>query len=125
MSNETIDRNDRAVKALAEVKAAFEALLPETIEPRTAIEFFRTVSAGAEKLETTPDLQEFTAETVAFGPVFTGQLLMEILPSAPDHGQRMSAMQKAFWLQVAEYMGPDWIDEFRKVGAFMSKVDSF
>ena len=35
------------------------------------------------------------------------------------------SFDKRFWLEVALHMGPDWISTWRKVGAFMDRVDVF
>lgn len=31
----------------------------------------------------------------------------------------------AFWAEVAEYMGPDWIASWRKIGHMMKELDKF
>ena len=48
------------------------------------------------------------------------QLLMNALPM-----ENLLVEQKAYWLQVGEYMGSDWIREFRRMGAFMSRTEDF
>jgi len=52
-----------------------------------------------------------------------GQLILEALPDAEE--QRMSTESKAYWLQVAEVLGPDWIPQLKKAADFMKRVDEF
>jgi hypothetical protein len=57
-------------------------------------------------------------------PEIVGQFLMETLP-IPEMDARLSTAQKLYWMKVAEYMGPDYIRELRRIAAFMDKVDQF
>lgn len=73
-------------------------------------------------IEEAGDWAEITASSsVQPSAIVMAQLLMEALPQSG----RMNSGDKRFWLEVAEYLGPDWIAEFRKVGGFMAKVDEF
>lgn len=54
-------------------------------------------------------------------PVMVAQVLMNALPFEGEFPRA----SKVFWLEVAEYMGPDWIGTLRRVAAFMDKVDQF
>lgn len=56
-------------------------------------------------------------------PQFTAAMVMQLLPH--DGPTRLTNEQKLFWMQFAETLGPDWIQSWRKVGAFMDKVESF
>lgn len=69
------------------------------------------------------DLGELLNE-VKFTPEVLAQILMEHLP-VPDINKRLTPEIKMFWMRVATHMGPDWIEEFKNVGAFMSAVDEF
>ena len=64
------------------------------------------------------DLPELLTE--ALPTEITAQLLMNALPI-----EGMGFNNKAYWLAVAEYMGPDYIKSLRHVAAFMAKVDEF
>lgn len=50
------------------------------------------------------------------------QLLMNHLD---DSDGRMSLAAKAYWMAVGDYIGPDWLVTYKKVGGFMAKVDEF
>lgn len=67
-----------------------------------------------------PDLPELFADANFIAPDVIAQLLMEYLPI-----EGMGFANKAFWLAVAEHMGPDYIESFRKVGGFMNKINEF
>lgn len=57
---------------------------------------------------------------VSLSPVLFGQLLMQHLPI-----EGMAFANKAFWLAVAEAIGPDYVHSFRHVGGFMGKTNEF
>ena len=40
-------------------------------------------------------------------------------------GERMSPEMKTKWAEIAKELGPDCIDQFRKVGAFMAAIERF
>lgn len=65
------------------------------------------------------ELAELSAG-IRLDPEMLGQILMDHLPL-----NRFTMRDKAFWLTVGEYMGPDWIGGLRVVSAFMRKVDEF
>lgn len=65
------------------------------------------------------ELPELLAE-VKFGPETFAQILMNHLPM-----DAMLVDDKVFWLKVVEYMGSDYLAEFRKVGGFMAKTHEF
>lgn len=71
-----------------------------------------------------PDLSELLSfsDTAPMPPDVLAQLLMNVLPLDKS---TMPGNVKAFWAEVGEYMGPDWIASFRKVGAFMHRMDQF
>jgi hypothetical protein len=56
-------------------------------------------------------------------PEALGQILMDHLPI--NANERLHANEKAYWLAVADWLGPDWLASMRKVAAFMDKVESF
>jgi hypothetical protein len=59
-------------------------------------------------------------------PIMQAQLLIEAMTSPTEgYGSGISDEEKAYWCEVARYMGPGWIAKFRAVGAFMHMVDSF
>lgn len=65
------------------------------------------------------DLGELLQEAEIPYDVFA-QMLMEHLPV-----EGMGFANKEFWFLVSQYLGPDWIASFKKVAAFMAKVDEF
>lgn len=50
-------------------------------------------------------------------PVYFAHLLMANL-DGPD-----TVQEKIFWTRVADILGPDFIAQFRRIGAFMAAVD--
>lgn len=64
------------------------------------------------------DLPELLTE--ALPAEITAQLLMNALPI-----EGMGFANKAYWLAVANHMGPDYIKSLRHVAAFMAKLDEF
>ncbi len=58
---------------------------------------------------------------INLSPQQLGQFMMQNLPI----DNKMDNDDRVYWMQVGSHMGPDWIDSIRKVGAFMSKVESF
>jgi hypothetical protein len=64
------------------------------------------------------DLPELLTEALPAN--ITAQLLMNALPDLT-----MNFANKAYWLDVANHMGPDFIKALRHVAAFMAKVDEF
>ena len=52
----------------------------------------------------------------------TGVLAMILMQNLPHDAK---SFDKAYWLTIAQEMGPDWIRTFRSVGAFMERVDGF
>lgn len=58
-------------------------------------------------------------------PAALAAILLSVLPTADMEGARLSVEARVYWMRVADAMGPDWIREFRRVGAFMDKVDQF
>lgn len=56
----------------------------------------------------------------ALRPVAIGQVLMEQVDI-----DEFGVEQKTYWLQVAAYMGPDYLEALRKIVAFMVKVEGF
>lgn len=55
-------------------------------------------------------------------PRATGQLIMELIhnPLGSFDGE-----EKIFWAEVADHMGPNWIENMRSIAAFMQMVDNF
>lgn len=53
------------------------------------------------------------------------RVLMENLahPMTADPANSFGGEEKAFWLEVANELGADWIAKFRRIGAFMSAVE--
>lgn len=66
-----------------------------------------------------PELPELYADFKLPSASFA-QILMNHLPL--DH---MATADKVFWLEVMDYMGPDYLAEFRRVGGFMNKLGEF
>lgn len=58
-------------------------------------------------------------------PHTIGQLLMACIALSELPTSRLPPEQKRFWLQVAEFIGPDYIRELRRIAAFMDKMDQF
>lgn len=59
-------------------------------------------------------------------PRMVAHLLMEnIRNSLASDLNTLPAEDKIFWTEVAAVMGPDWIERFRMLGAFMQYVDNF
>lgn len=90
-------------------QAAFEAAM-------TDVNAAFTLLTGLKGNRELPDL--FSEQKLP-ADVF-GQLLMQHI--GPD---TMSFDEKLFWMEVAEYIGPDYIQAFRKVAAFMAKTQEF
>lgn len=118
-----IETNDITKGLIKDLRGSMDALTADTVEPATAIELCRLITAIGMKLDAMPDIQEYTGD-IKLPPVFMAQLLMENLAHVMD-AQKMNSQQKFYWLMVGEHMGPDWIAMFRKVGAFMAKADEF
>jgi len=54
-------------------------------------------------------------------PRALARLIMNSMGSTNETGT-MPVDQKHYWLEVAEYMGPDWAQEFYAVSKFVTKV---
>lgn len=108
-----------AIKGLRELSTELDA---GVTSPVMYIELMKLVKDLLAWVAKSGDMQEWTVELKDLQANAFAQVLMEHLPIGD---MRWSASNKAFWIEVAEHMGPDWIAEFRKVGAFMHKVESF
>jgi hypothetical protein len=55
------------------------------------------------------------------------EIIRQHLPLEHDGGARifMTSAQKAYWAQVGETLGPDWIASFSHIAAFIRKVGEF
>lgn len=73
------------------------------------------------------DYHEFTEDLSQLDPRAVGQVILKTLPYGPnlDLNGRWPASQKAYWITVGEELGPDWIETFRSVGAFLKRVEGF
>lgn len=69
------------------------------------------------------DLAELCPGRDDIPPAVLGQLLIEALPDLEPG--RMSATDKMYWVQVAEWLGPDWLESLRRTVAFAVKSDQF
>lgn len=88
-----------------------------------AIQGFR--DAG-ELLERSADLCEGDlSEAMADMPKLSADVFAQLFMSCTGECGRLGFDDKVFWLRVAYWMGPDWIQEFRRVGAFMEKAYEF
>lgn len=117
-----IARTNAEVPVVAAKPAAADPLtnFPAAIEAiRTA---FRAMAAHDDQLSELLHLGKDSASGSLITPEIAGQFLLEVLPWVDD---RMSVEQKVFWTKVAAHIGPDWIKQFKLVGAFMDKVDNF
>lgn len=96
------------------------------IIPRTPYNIAQAILSLLDELD---DLEELPTgfSTLHLRPRHLAQLIMERLPvpGADDERIKMEDDERLYWLKVADYFGPDWIQSFRKVGAFMQKVESF
>lgn len=107
-----------AVKYFREVLAAAPKVLrPRAVEALVglSVECLNHVAAETDYYEFMEALDSLSAEMV-------GQVVLKALP-APDG--RWPVAAKAFWMTVAEELGPDHVETFRSLGAFMKRVDSF
>jgi hypothetical protein len=93
------------------------------MRPSGGIELVRCANAALNKVEEIDGVQEMILEDdfQLKASVF-GQVLMVHLPT-PD--QMMTLDDKQFYMAVAAHMGPDWLDQLRRVAAFMIKVEGF
>lgn len=82
-----------------------------------AKELFAELSAQAK-------LPEVLDSSVQVTPKVLGQLLMNAV-GTEGTGPFMSIEQKIFWMNVGEYIGSDYIQELRRISAFMDKANSF
>jgi hypothetical protein len=122
-----IDRIDEANQSVLESikETAFKVnALGTEIQPATAIEMVRLATALLNAVAETPDYHEFTEDLCDLSAEATGQVVLKRLPHVLD-GARMTTEAKAFWMTVADELGPDWTEAFRMVGAFMKRVESF
>lgn len=55
-------------------------------------------------------------------PVLLANIIMSNLDHSMQH-DRFGLSDKLFWAQVGDAMGADYIGKFRRIGAFMAKVD--
>lgn len=62
------------------------------------------------------------ASDVRISPDLFGAMLMQYLPR-PD--ERISYETRAFWMAVADSIGPDFIGEMKRAADFMNAVDDF
>ena len=56
-------------------------------------------------------------------PAVWAQVLMENMRDPMGTGNDFTIEEKAFWMQVASVIGTEWINKFRRIGAFMATVD--
>lgn len=54
-------------------------------------------------------------------PELMAAMLMHVLPSE----NRMQRDEKLYWIAVADELGPDWVQELRKVAGFIGKTEEF
>lgn len=86
----------------------------------------QSVHDGLATLNANPgDLGELLGDATGLSgyiltPEALGQLLMQHLPN--DYTERLHPDAKVYWMQVAEYMGPDHLPSLRKVAAFMDET---
>ena len=71
--------------------------------------------------ENLPDVLVFRLKD----PDALAQWLIAELTGLMSSCERFTAEEKAHWIKVADYMGPDWIAKFKRIGAFMDKVEAF
>lgn len=93
--------------------------------PREFAELLQAARDGMAALAEAADqghLEEITAD-LDLRPAVLAQLIMEGV-SDPE-GSRMTPRTKAYWIEVADHMGPDWIGGLRRAAAFMDKTESF
>lgn len=68
------------------------------------------------------DIGELIEPDLPIAPATMGQLLMTVLD--PDNTP-MTRAQKVYWLEVAEHMGPDFVQALRRAAAFAGKTNEF
>lgn len=66
-------------------------------------------------------LAEIEPDEATISVPVAAQLLMQL--AGEPEGLRPS--EKAFYCQVADFMGPDYIQKLRTIAAFMDKVENF
>lgn len=87
---------------------------------REACEAFKAAADGS--LKDADNLGDVTMALAPLPPAFLGRLVMWHLPR-PD--VLLDLDTKLFWCEVANTLGPDWIAEWNRIGAFMNTVDEF
>ena len=93
--------------------------------PSESIEIVALAVALLNEVVGESDYHENTDELSKLDPRAVGQVILKTLPVSGIHGVRWTPAEKAFWISVGEEFGPDWIDTFRSVGAFLKRVEGF
>lgn len=120
---ELADANEAKMNELAKGLKAYLAECNHDFRPSEIIELVRLIREIADAVFV-PEV-DYNEHTQAFGSMSgwaLGQMLMQNLG---DTDGPMYLENKVYWLRVGTELGPDWIEQFRKVGAFMHRADSF
>lgn len=134
MTSDIIDdlanaQEERTIRCSGQMLAAIQAIdSGMDLRPSESIELLRVAIAALNKVcSSGNDYYEFTEDLNQLSPAAVGQIILKTLPYGRnlDPQGRWPASQKAYWLGVSEELGPEWIESFRAVGAFMKRVEGF
>lgn len=81
----------------------------------------KIASVSLATLAASDSIGEHLAE-VHVEPEVLGQMVMQALP---DTDKQMTRGDKKFWIDFAEWLGPDWLESLRRTVAFMQKAGAF
>ena len=87
----------------------------------TLTQFLEAVDVAEPNAYADPVADSGLADYLRNNPQITAQLLMEVLGS-PVASESFDVQQKRYWLEVAEYMGPDHVWKFKDASVFMSRI---
>ena len=94
------------------------------IDPRDATR--AVVDLFSNALDEQSSLNDFMSHWDGYRihPAFMAVMLMQVLPGS-GNGDPMTDGDKHYWFEVGKMLGPDWWNEVKHVGEFITRVMEF
>lgn len=117
------DANEVKMNGLAKGLREYLAECNHNFRPTEIIELVRLIRDIADAVFV-PEV-DYRDHTAAFGNMSAWALGQMVMQNLGHSDEPLYLEHKVYWLRVASELGPDHIEQFRKVGAYMAKVESF
>jgi len=124
----SVDVEEAAMRVTSAINSAVNTIVAnlkhnaKDVQPSAEFAMARAVTMMLDHMAGTGGQEEAFGHDQRIVPDALAHIIMQHLPMADAN---MTVEDKQYWLAVAHFMGPDWIESFRRTAAWMAKAEQF